>query len=182
MLSRSRVVALVVLVLAAACTDDQPRAVAAGDSASGTDTPRVISLDERVDDSAVPTTDSAPEAGASTRLVGIEARVWDSRSGTFTVVGDSVGMSAGAPSGALLVVVRGRAPGGSIPATVQLEATEGERTVFNVGYTPSSQVGADGNFRAPFLVSGARCLPLKLVARSDGGRELSRTVVFTCGS
>ena len=177
MLSSLRaIVFIVVVVLLAGCEGDQLPAIASDEAV---DTPRVISLDERVNDSSTPA-DSAPAAGASTRLMGIEARLWDPRSGTFTAAGDSVGISADAPSGALLVVVGGHAPGGTIPGTVQLEATEGERTVFSAGFSPSFQVGGDGTFRAPFLVSGARCLPLKLIARSDGGREVTRTVVFTC--
>lgn len=176
--------ALVAILLTIACTDEPaPGATAAAtaDSVAG-DTPRVISLDERVDDSRPPS-DSAPLAGASTLLEGIEVRVWDSRSGAFAVAGDSVGMRAdGAPSDALLVVVAGRAPPGSIPATVHLDAMEGERVVSSSGFAVPSRVTGDGVFRAPFLVGGTRCLPLRLVARSEGGREITRTVVFTCGA
>src|SRR5690606_20294214 len=132
-------------------------------------------------DSAWPA-DSAPAAGASTRLTGIETRLWQSAAGTFTTTGDSTATTADAPSGALLVVVGGRAPGGTVPSTVELEATEGEQTVFRAAFTPTFQVGGDGTFRTPFLVNGTRCRPLKLVARSDGGREVTRTVVFTCDS
>jgi len=142
---------------------------------------RVISLDERVSDSTIPP-DSALEAGASTRLVGIEARLWDSRSGTFRTIGDSVHVTADAPSGALLVVVAGQAPGGTIPATIELEVTDADGTLFNSGFMQSFQVGDDGAFRTPFLVNGELCVPVKLVARTDGGRELTRKVVFTCGS
>ncbi|MHB1225742.1 MAG: hypothetical protein ACYC2G_17065 [Gemmatimonadaceae bacterium] len=174
--------AIIAILLGIACVDDpSPDATTAADSLGG-DTPRVISLDERVDDSRPPG-DSAPSAGASTLLEGIEVRVWDSRSGAFAVAGDSVGIRAdGAPSGALLVVVAGRAPPGSIPATIHLDVAEGERVVSSSGFALPSEVGGDGVFRAPFLVGGARCLPLRLVARSEGGREMARTVVFTCDS
>ncbi len=183
MLSSLRPVPIVALILVAACGGDQLRAdtsKAAVSQATGSEPNHVISLDERVSDSAIPA-DSALEAGASTRLLGIEARLWNSRSGTFTTIGDSVHISADSPSGALLVVVSGSAPSGTIPATIELEVTDGDGTLFNSGFVSSFQVGDEGTFQTPFLVSGELCTPVKLEAKTDGGRELTRKIVFTCG-
>ncbi len=183
LLSSLRPIPILALILVAACGGDQLSADASKDpdsTAADSEPKHVISLDERVSDSAIPP-DSALEAGASTRLLGIEARLWDSRSGTFQTIGDSVHISDDAQSGALLVVVGGQAPGGTIPATIELEVTDAEGTLFNSGFMPSFQVGDDGTFRTPFLVNGELCMPVKLVARTDGGRELTRKMVFTCG-
>lgn len=184
LLPNPRSIQLVAVLLLAACVGDQPRTSASSDSAraaADSQPHHVISLDERVKDSTI-SPDSAPEAGASTQLLGIEARLWNSQSGVFRTIGDSVHSSANSPSGALLVVVAGHAPGGTIPATIELEVTDADGTLFNSGFISSFQVGDKGTFQTPFLINGELCTPVKLVAKTAGGRELTRKVVFTCGS